>query len=81
VIFSQAFYLRAHKAEPFVWLSVGNAVLVAATVIFGEVVYGAFAMGVAYFLSTALIIFPAATMILFRFRASYRRRRLASAAY
>jgi hypothetical protein len=74
VIFSQAFYLRAHKADPFVWLSVGNAVLVAATVIFGEVVYGAFAMGVAYFFSTAVVVFPVATMILFRFRRSYRHR-------
>ena len=74
VIFSQAFYLRAHKAEPFVWLSVGNAVLVASTAAIGEALYGAVAMGIAYFFSTALVILPWATAILFRFRESYRRR-------
>ena len=74
VIFSEAFYLRAHKAEPFVWLSVGNALLVAATVAFGEMFYGASAMGIAYFLSTAVVILPIATMILVRFRKGYRRR-------
>jgi hypothetical protein len=80
VIFAQAFYLRAHKAEPFVWLSVGNAVLVAATVAVGEAFYGTPGMGVAYFLSMTLVILPWATAILVRFRSRYHQDQLMVAA-
>lgn len=74
VIFVEAFYLRAHKAEPFVWLSVGNAILVASTITVGEAFYGTAGMALAYFLSTFLVILPWATTILVRFRGAYRLR-------
>jgi hypothetical protein len=80
VIFIEAFYLRAHKAEPFVWLSIGNAVLVAATIAVGEAFYGTAGMGLAYFLSMMLVILPWATTILVRFRGAYRLRPLGAPA-
>ncbi|GGF27408.1 hypothetical protein GCM10011611_36810 [Aliidongia dinghuensis] len=80
VIFVEAVYLRAHKAEPFVWLSVGNAVLVASTITIGEAFYGTVGMGLAYFLSTALVILPIGTMIMMRFRGAYRHGMTATAA-
>lgn len=40
VIVCQAFYLRAHKQEPFVWLAVANGVLVAVGVLVLSSAYG-----------------------------------------
>ena len=56
LITSQAFYLRAHKQEPFMWLSLANGVLVAAGVLILGRRYGALGACLAYALVQTLLL-------------------------
>ena len=60
VVFAQAYYLRAHKQEPFMLISLLNGLLTAAGVIAGTWHYGAVGACVAY-AATQLLVFPLAT--------------------
>jgi O-antigen/teichoic acid export membrane protein len=60
VVFAQAYYLRAHKQEPFMLLSLLNGLLTAAGVLAGTWHYGALGACVAY-AAIQLLIFPLAT--------------------
>jgi hypothetical protein len=55
VIFSQAAYLRAHKKEPFLWLSMVLGILTALSTYFIGRAYGAVGMAAAYFGVTAFV--------------------------
>jgi len=67
ILFGQAVYLRSHKQEPFLGLSLVNALLTAVFLILAARAYGARGACAAYFL-VQLIILPFATRIFFRCR-------------
>ncbi len=67
-VFGQACYLRAHKREPFLGVSVANALATSAGVIGGTLVFGAFGACLAYAVTQTLML-PLATAI---FRAKRR---------
>lgn len=54
LVSSEAVYLRAHKQEPFLWLSLAGAVLNGCTTYFGGRYYGANGAVVGYFLNVLL---------------------------
>lgn len=68
VIFAEAVYLRAHKQEPFVWLSILGAVTTAATTYYFGRYYGATAVVLACFLSTVFLGVAASTYVFQRKR-------------
>ncbi len=63
LIFAEAVYLRAHKQEPFLWLSVAGAGLNALTTYFGGRYYGATGAALGYFLNTLMLGAGLATYI------------------
>ena len=72
IIFCQATYLRAHKEEPLLPLSMVSAATVAGlTYLFGRF-YGAPGMTLAYFLYTLLVWLGVATLIFNRCRRRWR---------
>ena len=63
IMFSEAIYLRAHKQEPFIWLSVTFGILVgASTYILGKF-YGATGMVIGYFLILLILDLGGGTWI------------------
>jgi hypothetical protein len=68
---SQAAYLRAHKKEPFLSVSVVSGLLTGlCTVILGSR-YGATGMGAGYLAVAALLVLPMGTIICYRCRAAW----------
>jgi len=67
VLFGQAIYLRAHKQEPFLFLSVVNALLTATAVLMGASRNGSLGACAGYAL-VQLLILPFATAVFFRCR-------------
>jgi len=63
IIFSEAAYLRAHKAEPFLWNSVIGAVLTTLICFLIGPVYGSTGMAAGYFILTATVGLSWATLI------------------
>ena len=58
IIFCEALYLRAHKAEPFLVIGTcGATIMVASTYLLGRFV-GVNATAVGFFVATALFIIP-----------------------
>jgi O-antigen/teichoic acid export membrane protein len=65
-------YMRAHKKEPLLWLSVISAILVATSnLVFGRY-YGATGMAIGYVLTNILVL-PFVVLIWHRFREIYRK--------
>lgn len=68
VSYVQASYLRAHKAEPFVWASLISGLLTAGlTVALGRS-YGAVGVAAGYLANVALFVLPVGTLIWWRCR-------------
>jgi hypothetical protein len=68
VCYAQSSYLRAHKQEPFLVISVPAGLLIGVlTIVFGRA-YGANGMAWAYLAVTGLFIIPAGTLIWLRCR-------------
>jgi len=55
VVYSEALYLRAHKREPFLWLSVAGGVLTACSTVFLGKLWGATGVTIGYFCLTVTI--------------------------
>jgi O-antigen/teichoic acid export membrane protein len=64
VVFAEAVYLRAHKQEPFLWISIAIAILSALSAYFLGRVYGAMGMAAGSFV-IAVISLGVATWIFF----------------
>ncbi len=64
----QAYYLRAHKEEPFVWFWVWIAVASVISVTWGGKHYGAIGVTIAYLLTGGLLRLSAGTYVFFRKR-------------
>jgi len=63
IISSEALYLRSHKREPFLWQSVGVAVLLGGTTLFLGKFYGVGAVTVGYFSIGGLVSLVSGTYI------------------
>ena len=71
VINPLAVYLRSHKREPYLWLSIVYAVtLITATIAAGGV-FGAQGVALSYLLISALILTPAGIWIFIRCRQAW----------
>lgn len=71
ISYPQSAYLRAHKKEPFLSLSVASGLLTGlCTVILGSR-YGATGMGAGYLAVAALLVLPMGTIICYRCRAAW----------
>lgn len=80
VINPLAVYLRSHKREPYLWLSIVNAAaLVSATIVAGRA-FGAQGVAWSYLLISALILTPAGIWIFVRCRQSWHAEPVASGA-
>lgn len=71
IVFGQAYFLRAHKREPFMQLSLLNAGLTATGVVFATWQWGAFGACVAYAVAQGLIL-PLATWVFLVKRREWR---------
>ncbi len=67
-----AVYLRAHKREPFVILSIALGIVIGAASFLLGSRYSAFGIGTAYLLSNLLIAFPWSLVIFFKCRKQWR---------
>lgn len=68
IILNQAIYLRAHKQEPFLWLSLVGAVQVASIMFFLGRPYASFGIAAGVFLAGIFISLPIATFIFYKKR-------------
>lgn len=69
--YPQSYYLRAHKKEPFMWLSVGSGVAVGlTTTIFGRF-FSAKGIALGYLGVVACIVVPVGFIILFKCRSKW----------
>jgi hypothetical protein len=72
IVFAQAFYLRAHKREPFLALSVGGGLATALLVVWAGREYSALGVSLSY-LAVILCILPWAQAIFVRCRHNWHR--------
>ena len=73
IVFCQAIYLRAHKREPFLLLSIASSVLLSAsTLLFGKFA-GTGAVAAGYCVITSLFALPLATYIFVTKRREWHR--------
>ncbi len=70
-ITSMAVYLRSHKAEPYYWLSVFNAILIVLAIVVILPKYSLFGLLVSINIINWAIILPLAAIIFFKFKRSY----------
>ncbi len=68
---AQSTYLRAHKQDPFVGLSVISALLLALLMLYGANIWGAMGVSLSYFIVTTFIIFPIGSFIWVQCRKSW----------
>ena len=67
VVYGQAYYLRAHKKEPFMWVSLMGSGLGAVAVIVGARLFGPVGTSAAYLLAGVLVL-PVTTWIFYKKR-------------
>lgn len=67
-VFAEALYLRAHKREKFMLLSILGALWMAPAAFFLGRTYGAFGISIGYFFGTAIIGFGFGTAIFLKYR-------------
>lgn len=60
VVSAQAIYLRAHKREPFMWLSIGGGLLAGGVVFLGGMRYSSAGQSIGFLCTTAIGLFWAA---------------------
>lgn len=72
----QAVYLRAHKQEPLLWLSVASAVCVGLSTWLLGSHYGATGMAAGYLLIMSLFVLPCSTLVWYRCRLAWSKPRI-----
>lgn len=73
IVQCQAIYLRAHKREPFLWQSIGTAVITCLGITLFIPRWGTFGAAAAYVLGAVLVGLPWAAIIFGRVRRSHSR--------
>lgn len=68
IINIEAIYLRAHRKEPLMWISIGGGFVAAIGTITSATLFGSFGVAVSYLTLTSLIGFPIATFLFVRLR-------------
>lgn len=72
IVQCQAIYLRAHKREPFLWQSIGTALLICLGIYLLVPRWGTFGAAAAYVFSAGVVGLPWATVIFERVRRGHR---------